>query len=400
MSALAWTLLTVLVRLAWLRAVPPAIAWDGIIYARTALRIARGMGFVDNYNNTPPWPPTAFYPVGYPALLGLFHAMLGPGTWVAGALNVVAAAATTALVFTLARRAWGAPSAHLAAALYALSPGAVLYTSTLMTETASAALLVGAVALAERHTRGGSPRTALAAGVVFGVAGLVRPQTLLLAPIVALLASPSPRLVARARTLALVGVACAAVVLPWTARNCRVLDGCALVSVNGGSNLYIGTDPDAHGNYRALRRGEGCDRAPPEVAKDRCFGRLAVARIRAHPLRWISLMPAKLQALLDYETAPASYLREAGSLRPTTAERLGRWLTAAHRLVCLLALLVLVARRGPVPRPAALCLGGVVGSLAVHAVFFGGDRYHMVFLPLLAVIAGGVLSPTRAPCPR
>ncbi len=398
MNALAWTLITVLVRLAWLRAVPPAIAWDGIIYARTSLRIAQGLGFVDNYNNVPPWPPTAFYPVGYPALLGLFHALLGPGTWVAGALNVVAAAVTTAAVFTLARRAWGTPSAHLAAALYALSPGAVLYTSTLMTETASAALLVGAVALAERHTRTASPRSALAAGLVFGVAGLVRPQTLLLAPIVALLASPSPHWKKRLRTVAFVGVACAAVVLPWTARNCRVLDGCALVSVNGGSNLFIGTDPDARGNYRALRRGEGCDRAPPEVAKDRCFGRLAVARIRSHPLRWVALTPAKLQALLDYETAPANYLHEAGALRAPTAERLGRWLTAAHRLTCFLALLVLVARRRSLPRPAALSLGGVVGSLAVHAVFFGGDRYHMVFLPLLAIIAGGVLAPsTRTP---
>ena len=38
-----------------------------------------------------------------------------------------------------------------------------------------------------------------------------------------------------------------------------------------------------------------------------------------------------------------------------------------------------------------------IGSLLVHAIFFGGDRYHMVFLPLLAVLAGAVLSPARAP---
>jgi 4-amino-4-deoxy-L-arabinose transferase-like glycosyltransferase len=125
-SALAWTLLAVLVRVAWLAAVPPAVAWDGVIYERTAWRIAHGMGFVDTYNNVPPFLPTAFYPVGYPGLLALAHAFLGPGAWVAGALNVFAAAITTAVVFTLARRAFGAPAAHLSAALYALSPGAVL----------------------------------------------------------------------------------------------------------------------------------------------------------------------------------------------------------------------------------------------------------------------------------
>lgn len=397
MSALAWSLLAVLVRVAWLFAVPPAVAWDGVIYERTAWRIAHGMGFVDTYNNLPPYLPTAFYPVGYPGLLALAHTLLGPGAWVAGALNVLAAAVTTAAVFVLARRAFGSPAAHLSAALYALSPGAVLYTSTLMTETVSAALLVGAVALAEAYSRDGRARLAVAAGVVFGVAGLVRPQTLLLAPIVALLASPSPRWRARARALALVGLACVAVVLPWSIRNCRVLDGCALVSVNGGSNLFIGTDPDAHGTYRELRRGEGCGPVLTEVAKDRCYGDLAARRIAADPVAWLALMPAKLQALLDYEVSPAAYLVEAGALPAATGERAARWLTAFHRWVCALALLALVVRRGPLPRPAALCLGATVGSLLVHAIFFGGDRYHMVFLPLLAVLAGAVLSPARAP---
>jgi len=394
-SALLWSLLAALLRVAWLRAVPPAVAWDAVIYERTASRIAQGMGFVDTYNNLPPFLPTAFYPVGYPGMLALAQVVLGPGLWVAGALNVLAAAVTTAAVFALSRRAWGTAPAHLSAALYALSPGAVLYTSTLMTETVSAALLVVAVTLAEAFSRGRPARFALSAGLIFGVAGLVRPQSLLLAPVVALLASPSPRLADRVRTVALVGVACVAVVLPWTVRNCRVLDGCALVSVNGGSNLFIGTDPDARGTYRDLRRGEGCGPVLTEVAKDRCYGDLAVRRITAHPLRWLSLMPAKLQALLDYEVSPAYYLRDAGALSESTAERAARWLTAFHRLVCALALLSLVARRGPMPRAAALCLGGVAGSLAVHAVFFGGDRYHMVFLPLLAVLAGAVLSPAR-----
>lgn len=397
MSALAWSLLAAAVRVAWLRAVPPVTAWDGVIYERTAWRIAHGMGFVDTFDNVPPYLPTAFYPVGYPGILALAHLALGPGAWVAGALNVAAAAVTTAVVFALARRAFGAPAAHLSAALYALSPGAVLFASALMTETVSAALLVGAVALAERYSRAQTARLALAAGAVFGVAGLVRPQSLLLAPIVALLASPSPRWAARARTVALVGVACAAVVLPWTARNCRVLDGCALVSVNGGANLFIGTDPAARGTYRELRGGEGCGHVLTEVAKDRCYGHLAARRIAAHPLRWVALMPAKLQTLLDYEVSPAYYLLEAGSLPRATAERVARWLTAFHRWVCALALLALLARRGPLPRPAVLCVGAVAGSLAVHAVFFGGDRYHMVFLPLLAVLASAVLAPARPP---
>ena len=75
-----WVAITVALRVAWLARVPPVIAWDGILYARTALRIAHGLGYVDTWNNTPPWKPTAFYPVGYPALLGLGHALFGDTT--------------------------------------------------------------------------------------------------------------------------------------------------------------------------------------------------------------------------------------------------------------------------------------------------------------------------------
>jgi len=39
-----------------------------------------------------------------------------------------------------------------------------------------------------------------------------------------------------------------------------------------------------------------------------------------------------------------------------------------------------------------LCVATVAGTVAVHCVFFGGDRYHFVFTPLLCVIAGGVLA--------
>ncbi len=384
-----WCAVTVAVRVAWLARVPPAVAWDGVLYARTARRIARGLGYVDTWNNLPPWKPTAFYPVGYPALLGLGHALAGPSPMVAGALNVVAAALAVACVVALSRRAYGAGREHLPAALYALSPGAVIYASTYMTETVSGALLAAATLTAARHARSGAARSALATGLLSGVGGLVRPQALVLAPVLALLASPSRGLAARLGTLALVGAATCAAVLPWTARNCATV-GCALVSTNGGSNLWIGTEPEAHGNYRPLPPGVGCDRVRGEVPKDRCYGAEALHRIASHPLRWASLMPDKARALLDYEAAPAAYLRDAGALTASRADAVSRVTTAHHRVVLALALLALVTarRRSHVE---SLCLGGVLGSVAVHCVFFGGDRYHFVFTPLLAVLAGGVL---------
>jgi 4-amino-4-deoxy-L-arabinose transferase-like glycosyltransferase len=411
--ALYWAIATVLVRLVWLYFQPPIPEWDGAIYHRTAERIARGMGFVDTWNNLPPYKPTAFYPVGYPALLGAFYFVFGSHYWVAGFINVLSSAIATASITRMTQRAWGALSAHVAAALFTFSPGGILYCSAYMTELVSAALLCLAMMSAIRYSDTGRWRWAIVTGLLLGYGGLVRPPALLIAPVVAVLAAPrsQPRLVATIRALVLVGIASCAVVLPWTARNCRQLDGCALVSLNGGSNLWIGADPAAMGTYRDLRIGEACLRVRGEVAKDRCFGRLAMDRIKEHPLQWLALAPLKIGHLLGYESTPVSYLRAATRQRAFAQSSTAMYslLTAYHWVILALAIASvasmkrhqLTAAVEPSQRSAAaltvvLSVAVVLALIAVHVVFFGVDRYHFVFIPLLCMLAGGAFRKTAS----
>lgn len=392
-TATLWAAIAMAVRIWWLTLYPPVPAWDGVIYHRTAERIARGMGFVDTWNNQPPYRPTAFYPVGYPALLGAGYALFGPHRWVAGLLNVLAAGVTTLLTTRLASTAFGKLAGHVAGALWALSPGAVIYTSAFMTEPVSAALLTAAVSSSAHHARTGRASSAIVTGWLLGLGGLVRPPALLVAPFVALVSAPRRHWRTVLRTVLLVGLSCTSVVIPWTIRNCRALDGCALVSVNGGSNLWIGTDPQARGGYRDLRPGEGCDHVHGEVAKDRCYGTLALQRIVQNPLQWLSLAPLKIDQLLSYETSPVSYLRAA-----TAGRALAGWesllyqvMTAWHRIVLALALITVVSWRvHRWAREITLMVTVVAVLVFVHVIFFGVDRYHFVFAPLLCALAGGV----------
>jgi 4-amino-4-deoxy-L-arabinose transferase-like glycosyltransferase len=391
--ALLWALIAALLRLAWLRWHPPVPEWDGAIYHRTAERIARGMGFVDTWNNVPPYKPTAFYPVGYPATLGALYAVFGGAPWVAGALNVASSALATATVSRMGYRAWGSAQAHVTGALFAFSPGAIFYCSAYMTELLSAAVLGVALLCALRHRDDGRARWAIATGALLGFGGLVRPPALLIAPIVALLsrARSHPPLVGSLRALVLIGFSCCAVVLPWTARNCRQLDGCALVSLNGGSNLWIGADPDARGGYRDIRIGEACLRVRGEVAKDRCFGRLAMERIAAHPIDWLALAPLKIGHLLGYESTPVSYLQAATRQRAfaTSSTLAYASMTAYHWILLALATIGLAPLRRPRPAEISMSAAVIAGFILVHVVFFGVDRYHFVFTPLLCLLAAG-----------
>ena len=98
-----------------------------------------------------------------------------------------------------------------------------------MTEPLAALLTLTAFWLAVRDLR---PERGLVVGaLVLGVAALVRPQTLLCAPFLVLVL-PRVDVAKLARSAVLASALALAPVLPWTARNCRVMDGCALVSTN------------------------------------------------------------------------------------------------------------------------------------------------------------------------
>jgi hypothetical protein len=255
------------------------------------------------------------------------------------------------------------------------------------------------------------------------------------------------------------GLACVVAlvpVLPWTARNCRVMDGCALVSTNAGWNLAIGSFPRATGRFETLRSSDGCREVTGQVQQDRCWFNYGLDNIKERPGFWIGLIPAKLSNTFDHESFAVEYLREA---RPSEwpEERRVAWrtvITTLHRVLILLApfaFLTMVLptkrrrqvgakdRRAPIIQGALFVTTALAGYFAIsngtptfwpivlatcvlaflplpgrpallpslslsivliattaitHAIFFGDDRYHMVITPALCLLAASLF---RAP---
>ncbi|HEX3770959.1 MAG TPA: glycosyltransferase family 39 protein [Polyangiaceae bacterium] len=439
--------------------------WDGHYYDFGARRIAAGFGYSDDRDvgGALVWHPWCHYPVGYSGLLAAFYRVLGPSHAVAGVVDAITGAALAVVTWALARRALSERRARFAGLLVAFHPGMILYAALVMTEPLAALLTLVAFWLAVRDDR---PRRGLAAGALtLGVAALVRPQALLCAPFLGvivleretgLLRGGWPRW--RARGLAAL-VACGLAllpVLPWTARNCAVMDGCALVSTNGGWNLAIGAFPRATGRFETLRSSDGCREVTGQVQQDRCWFRYGVQQIADHPIHWLALVPAKLGFTFDHESFAVQYLHEA---RPdvwpdATRERARETTTLAHRMLLVAAALggvaFPVARRRRLTRAAAtqgalfalvvallvtglaadspsfwalavvaavvpwlplpgrpetrpalsLGLSLLATTLFTHAVFFGEDRYHVVVTPVLAILAAAALRPVASPSSR
>ena len=330
--------------------VPPSA--DGKFYHVVAQRIAQGDGY------TWLWPDgavtyAAHYPVGYPALMAVPYSIFGAVPGVVMVVNALLGALIVGLshglcldVLKSRARPFARPGAGVVGALLAVSPTLVGYTPALMTEGAVVTFVTLAAWLVVRvRTPDGAPKVKLVlcvfAALALGGAVLLRPQSILFAPVLGFL-SCAGKLRFRAVTALLFTLGCVVVVLPWTLRNCDKMERCVFVSANGGWNLLIGTFPEGQGAWVALEGG----RVPPEcrdvfqeAAKDTCFGAAGMRRIRDDPFRWLSLLPAKLRATLDHTAAAADHLVEAGAL---TAER-KRWLSipefAFQRIEYLFALL-------------------------------------------------------------
>ena len=357
------------------------------------------------------------------------------------------------VTYLLAREALSVQRARVAGALVALHPGLILYSALLMTEPLSALLVLGAFYAAIRVAKIRQPMHGIVAGaLVLGVAVLVRPQALLCAPFLMLVI---PRAAVRARLVGVL-VACAVCllpVLPWTARNCRVMDGCALVSTNAGWNLAIGAFPRATGRFETLRSEDGCREVTGQVQQDRCWLEYGLANIRETPRRWLGLIPAKLAQTFDHESFAVEYLREARPAAWPEERRVAvrGALTAVHRLFVaasalgFVSLLLRGERRArmvqtallgalaigayaafaadtptfwpivlvacalpwlPLPgRPAAhaallMPISLIITTALAHAIFFGEDRYHMVATPVFCLLAAAALRrPASRPTP-
>ena len=123
---------------------------------------------------------------------------------------------------------------------------------------------------------------------------------------------------------------------------------CALVSVNGGWNLLIGTQT-TNGAWQPVTVPEQCREVWDEAAKDTCFRLAARAEIARAPLAWVARMPAKVAATLDYFGAGPWYLHEANGA--AFSDRAKVSLGALETVACDLRLSPRRPRRGRPPPP-------------------------------------------------
>jgi 4-amino-4-deoxy-L-arabinose transferase-like glycosyltransferase len=371
-------------RVLWALVVPVQPISDSMAYDTFARSLAAGDGYGWNPNE-----PSAYWPVGTSGVYAALYAVFGLSYVPLVVLHVLLGTASVLFTMLLTARWFGRRAAVCAGALFAVWPSQVEFTTVLASEP----IFVFLVLLALWHwsrPAGPSWGRLVGVGVALGLASLVRPQALLI-PVVfggVELFRRSPWKTVLART-AVVSVVLLAVILPWSIRNYRVFDTFVLISTNGGTNLWMGNNPDTDGTFMALpKRTDGMS----EPERDRTLKQEAVRHIKSEPVRFASRTVSKLVRLHDRETIGLVWNPGFRERFGSRAEGIAKAVSTAFWLAVLGLAIVggaLLFRRSGVL--------GFLGAMApmlwlyfalTHAVIVIQDRYHFPSIPFIASLAG------------
>jgi 4-amino-4-deoxy-L-arabinose transferase-like glycosyltransferase len=391
-----------LVRLLVILLLPQVLASDGAYYFDRAVELAAGLGYQEEGH------PTAFWPVGYPALLAGSMLLFGPNLVGPMLLNLIAAAATIWLVLWFGRRLGGSEAAgRLGALLYAVYPAHIAYTGAALGEVVTTALTMAAFALLIAGRR--RWLALAAAGLLFGLVTLMRPQVMLFpagAIVALLIVYRDFRWKDALKAMFAVHLALFAAVLPWSARNAAVLGEFVLVSTNGGIALQAGANDLADGDHFAVYRSPLAaeigipweERVTRQVEVDARLKQMARQWIAENPGRWAALGLRKMVILWHKDSDGFWRLKDGrpemeGALTGAQwANQLFYLAMLALSLFCFAAAARAVLRRDDRLMRLALlfCMPVFVTLLAF--IFSGQMRYHFPAMPFLAVAAGWSLA--------
>lgn len=290
---------------------------DAEDYLSFAHNLATGVGFAHALNEDQPFSKpvefSAWRTPLYPMFLAIaFH--VSRGTLFLQSLQIALQAFSLYFLMRLGFILFGQIAALIAGLAFALYPPLILYSADLTTESLFLFLLT-AVLLIFYQVKEHSAARIFLLGVLTGLAALCRPNGLMLAPALVLAIWLTIHDKRRAvRLAAVLTVAVAMAILPWTYRNYRLFHKVVLISSNGGANLWFGAhfrlDPGASMDEIGYSQHQAF-RDVPEPDREKYYYQQAFAILHHSPLRWGKMFLLNFAAM--YILVPSARLHSLTS---------------------------------------------------------------------------------------
>lgn len=324
-------------------------------------------------------------------------------------LHCVIGSLTILLVYFVGVACFGrsVPSVPLiAASLYAVWPASLVYSGELLSEPLGTFWLMAYVAVSLSVAARPTMLRSILAGLLLGMAILVRPNALLMVPLSLLWALWQFRGAPRDRRRAvLIPVVALLALMPWTVRNYAIFNAFVPLSTGGGdvllgaNNDVVASDPDLYGYWiwpgDIPQYAHALAAPDDEIVRDRLGTRFALAWLKQHPDQWLRLAWGRMRRAwtpLLQPNAPTTY----------RVASLVFWGPVFFLMaLSLLPTLIWALRRG---EPAWLLHLVVLHVVVGAVVFWGSSRFRYpiegVCIVLATVPVGWILKRAIYPAPR
>jgi len=376
-------------------------AGDQYSYWYYGQEIAAGRGYVGYITHV----PTAYYPVGYPAILaGLFWTLnqlhLDSHLFFAGGLlHVAVSTATVALVIYIGSRTFNHRVGLIAGALVALWPNLIYQVATYQVETMFVFTSVAAVAVIVGHdwsTGLPSRNRLLAFGAALGVSCYVRPFAIwfLLGLFLAALAVHAGWRKALLVTL-IPTVVVIAMFVPWVIRNEIRMHAFVPTSTNTGDTLCLDRNDDATGGFRFADHDGCADPNLPEVPRNEENTRKAIDFVIHEPGREALQIVRRGQLMFngDHDGLYATQsLHGDPAIRTQPYNFFSSTADWYFYVVLVPAIVGLVFLfRGPHPAERRIVAVATISLLVIPLLLWGNQRFHVPLLPFMGLLAAATI---------
>ena len=376
--------LALILRAGWALMVPVAPVSDGFAYNLLAQNLANGTGYC-----WAPGVPTAYWPVGTSFIYSLFYRVFGLGFTPIVVFNIFISLGTVWLTMILAERWFGPRVALVTGVLFAAWPVQIEFTTVLASELIFNFLVVLLLVVWEQPRLNTWLKAALV-GLLGAATCYIRPVGLFLPAILyAISINRERRFVLPVLKAGVAFGVMALAIAPWSLRNERVFGKFEMISTNGGTNLWMGNNPDGPGITKDLPAET---LKMQEAERDVYLGRVARTYMREYPGRFLMRTLKKALWLHDHETIGVHWnlvalerkFGEAGIWRLKLLSDLYWWamLPLGFAGVCLLLM-----RQGGwvlVTSPPVVLWAYFT---TLHAVIVVQDRYHFPSAPFIGILA-------------
>ncbi|NWF90105.1 MAG: glycosyltransferase family 39 protein [Ignavibacteriaceae bacterium] len=375
-------LLGLLIRLAWIIFFDIEPVSDFHWYYTSAQRIALGRGYIGANG------PTAYFPVGYPAFLGLVFYFFEQGILIAQIVNIILYETIIILTYLSYKIIFTSEiGARISVVLLTFYPNHIAYSSLIASETFFLFLcMLGSYLFLISKSRS---LFLVASGIAFGLATLTKPWSFFL--FIILLFCSSKNFYQYLKTFLILFITQIIVISPWLIRNHSAF-GRYTLSNNFGVNLLVGNSYYSKGKFtnEPVYKYSDLKSTNNERIRDSVAFSIALNFIRNYPFDVFKLLPKKLWYLWYKDVEGIGWNIEG--LKNTNSLKLIilKILKLPSQLFYLILLFVYIFsfRQLYLRFNSKFVLLGLYSILyisIISLIFFGDARFHFHVIPYIVL---------------